>query len=454
MKLREIKWKSHPILGNLKLNFLNGNKEPCDTIILAGENGTGKTTILETIHSFLNMGPITPFEYIEYQINSNIYTAYPIEDNFHNNYFIIQNIETQQERKIQTDRYNNFNRIKEDTEDPRHYGCLYSKAQANYPTQPIQVIGRNSLDNDIYTEEKEIKADALKQLLIDIQTLDNNDANRTRPQTQEEWTHFDSQSRIYRFSSTFNAFFSGVLTYDRIEFDNENNNYQIYFKKNGIDIKIDNLSTGESQIVFRGTYLLRNVGKLNGCIVFIDEPEISMHPLWQQKILSYYKGLFIHNNQQIAQLIIATHSQGIVSEALKDSVNTKVIKLMYNADGSIQNADISIPPVLKNIQSVEVNYQVFGVASTDYHNALYGYIENKGWMSDYKRKKGESEDYIKQKKDGTPESPVKKCLSEKIRHIIHHPENKYNSYTSDELKKSIEDMRKYISSKQAVQKHS
>lgn len=35
-----------------------------NTIILAGENGTGKTTILDTISEFLNLGAVTPFDYM------------------------------------------------------------------------------------------------------------------------------------------------------------------------------------------------------------------------------------------------------------------------------------------------------------------------------------------------------------------------------------------------------
>ena len=46
MKLRKIKWNNHPILGNLELNFVNPlSNTPYDTIVIAGENGTGKTFV-------------------------------------------------------------------------------------------------------------------------------------------------------------------------------------------------------------------------------------------------------------------------------------------------------------------------------------------------------------------------------------------------------------------------
>ena len=53
--IREIKWHNHKILGNLELNFTKPDGTPYNTIVLAGENGVGKTTILETLATFLNL---------------------------------------------------------------------------------------------------------------------------------------------------------------------------------------------------------------------------------------------------------------------------------------------------------------------------------------------------------------------------------------------------------------
>lgn len=56
--IREIKWHNHKILGNLELNFTKPDGTPYNTIVLAGENGVGKTTILETLATFLNLETI------------------------------------------------------------------------------------------------------------------------------------------------------------------------------------------------------------------------------------------------------------------------------------------------------------------------------------------------------------------------------------------------------------
>ena len=50
MKYRKITFKNHPVLGNVCFDFTNAQGRTVDTIIIAGENGCGKSLLL----SFLN----------------------------------------------------------------------------------------------------------------------------------------------------------------------------------------------------------------------------------------------------------------------------------------------------------------------------------------------------------------------------------------------------------------
>lgn len=43
--IRKIKWNDHAIWGNLELDFTKPDGSVYNTIVLAGENGTGKTTM-------------------------------------------------------------------------------------------------------------------------------------------------------------------------------------------------------------------------------------------------------------------------------------------------------------------------------------------------------------------------------------------------------------------------
>lgn len=60
MRIKKIKYKKHPILGNLELDFTSENNKAEDIIFLAGENGCGKTTIIDNI-----------FDVIAYKLNYN-----------------------------------------------------------------------------------------------------------------------------------------------------------------------------------------------------------------------------------------------------------------------------------------------------------------------------------------------------------------------------------------------
>ncbi|MDO4276522.1 MAG: AAA family ATPase [Eubacteriales bacterium] len=148
------------------------------------------------------------------------------------------------------------------------------------------------------------------------------------------------------------------------------------FEKHGKEIPVDSLSTGEKQIVFRGAHLLKNINSMSGGIVLVDEPELSMHPKWQQKVLQYYRSLFNKNGSQDAQMIIATHSEYVLRSALEDRDNVLIIVLNDN-NGTIHSKNITAPTILPTITSAETNYLAFGILSVHYHIELYGYLQNK-----------------------------------------------------------------------------
>lgn len=447
MKLRRVKWANHPILDNLEIDFVNPKtNKPYSTIIFAGENGTGKTTILETINNFLCIGSFNPFDFIEYEVNDNVYRAVPLNNNNIDSFFKRVDVASGAATDIRSNKNNNLNNIKRDDKDPRHYGSLLSKPRADYKTSIITSSTTQELDKNKYDDDNNDDFTSLKQLLVDIQSEDNDHYREINqecskrglsPMSEDE---FELSSKMHRFKKAFNTFFDNIK-YNKVS--NSNGEKLILFSKNGKDIALDKLSTGEKQIVFRGAYLLKNLNQLSGSIIMVDEPELSMHPKWQEKILGYYKNLFTDDaGSQFSQLLFASHSTGVISNALQDLDNTKVFVLRTDDNGSIVSGNIEKPSVLPYTLAAEINYQAFDIASTDYHNALYGYIEAEGWLPNF-RATCKFETYNKLHKDGTTES-CKVSLSEKIRHIIHHPENRHNSYTLEQLKESIDRMRNFI----------
>ena len=98
------------------------------------------------------------------------------------------------------------------------------------------------------------------------------------------------------------------LTFQYSHLDRDDNVW--FTNNNGEKFEIDELSTGEKTLLSKVLYLyfLDYKDKL----ILIDEPELSLHPSWQTKVLNLYKNFAIKNN---CQIIIATHSPHIIASA-------------------------------------------------------------------------------------------------------------------------------------------
>lgn len=466
MKLRKAKWQNHPSLGNLELDFTRVDGTAYDTVVLIGENGSGKTSVMESIGTFLNVGSFDPFEYLEFEVDGGIYRVLHRDETYggNNTFFRLQDMASGGIANIHVDRYNNSQELENNTKDPRHYGCVISKARANYRTDKIKHTTTSHLDSSKYSNDNDDNFTSLKQMFVDIVSQDEHDytvINEGKSQadtiTVEQFR--SDHSKQYRFVHAFDAFFADRgLKYCEVE--NQGDNKEIFFKRGGSKIEIDSLSTGEKQIVYRGMFLLRNLNMLSGGIVFVDEPELSMHPRWQKKILSFYEDLFRDKlGRRMVQMFVATHSNYVVDSAFTDADNHLVLLLSSDNNGvvtchKVANAD----RVLPRISTSEINYLAFHLPSIEYHTELYGHLQiqagnlSRGRTFSVK----EMDDYIKGQQLYNPRIHAKQYKFERsandsttydtlcsyIRNCIDHPDpSKHTPPTESELETSIELLR-------------
>lgn len=445
--IRKIKWDNHGFLGNLELDFSKPDGSAYNTIVLAGENGTGKTTILETLATFLNLGSMEAFEYISYTADGIPYTithggGLDFKQGFHSR----KNESDGSVTGVHSNRNINRQLINTDRADLRYYGFSYSKARSGFKTQIVKSSTTQQLDSEKHDADSNDDFTPIKQLIVDITTQDNSEWMKiTESGIGTPFETFKQNSKKYRFEKAFNSFF------DTVKFKGVDNTdpkeIKILFEKYSREIPVDNLSTGEKQIVFRGAHLLKNINSMAGGIALVDEPELSMHPKWQQRILQYYRGLFTKNGTQDAQVIIATHSEYVLRSALEDRDNVLII-VLTDEHGTIQPKRITAPSVLPTVTSAETNYLAFGILSVDYHIELYGYLQNKTNSLSVKS----CDDYIAaQTTLYNPAMHAKasaftnqrgqttnyQTLPTYIRNQIDHPDPN-RSYTKEELKTSIE----------------
>ncbi len=96
-------------------------------------------------------------------------------------------------------------------------------------------------------------------------------------------------------------------------------------------------------------------------LVFIDEPEISLHPNWQMQYLSFIRELFSNAEYATSHILVATHSHFLISDLRGE--NSKIIGLKRE-DGKIQIVDL--PPDIDTYcwSPDDILYNIFNVTSS------------------------------------------------------------------------------------------
>lgn len=384
MKITKVKWQNHPVLGDLELSFMRQDGTVYDNIVLIGENGSGKTSVMESISTFLNVGSFDEFEYLEFESNGTIYKALHRDEARQTvkNFFRLQNTITGNITEINIDRQHAPSLLT-NPEDPRSYGCAISRARANFRTEKIKHTATSTLDDNKYSDDNSDSFTSLNQMFVDIvaqdeheYTLINEGKDHAHTITVDNFRL--NHSKQYRFVRAFDNFFiDRGLKYSKVE--DLNGNKEILFEKGTNKISVDNLSTGEKQIVYRGMFLLRNFNVLSGTVVFVDEPELSMHPRWQKKILPFYEDLFKDGaGNRTAQMFFATHSNYVVDSAFSRPEDHLVIMLSSDANGVVTSHYVNdADRVLPRVSSAEINYLAFHLPTVEYHVELYGYLQIK-----------------------------------------------------------------------------
>ena len=187
--------------------------------------------------------------------------------------------------------------------------------------------------------------------------------------------------------------------------------------------------------------------KKHDLIVMIDEAEMHLHPSLQQILVQEIMEL-----SKSVQVFITSHSPIFVHELfLADAIgNTKKHLLKKGADGSVVNVEIK-EALLPRATPAEINYLAFNYPTLEYHNELYGqlsYLKNISSPSGLDRELGISDD---EKRDWKRDNGYVEKLSihSILRNSFHHKENKENEYCTDQfimdnLQESIKFLRERI----------
>ncbi len=206
-------------------------------------------------------------------------------------------------------------------------------------------------------------------------------------------------------------------------------------KGNKQQIKLESMGSGYEMIfsLIYSYYLACQSQKQ--LIVLIDEPELHLHPMLQEQLIT-----FIMKTSKHAQIFMSTHSSLLIKQL---STNNLVKIMILNKENHpLPMKERKLPYYSSN----ETNFLAFNLATEEYHNELYEYL--KSLHGETLAIKEFDEKYFIQEKNEAKSYPWKGHPNEVslhtfIRNQIHHAvEN--GKPNSEDLKQSIMQMRMYI----------
>lgn len=174
-------------------------------------------------------------------------------------------------------------------------------------------------------------------------------------------------------------------------------------------------------------------------IFLIDEPELHLHPIWQMKLVELLMRI-----SMTSQVFLSTHSPYIFKNCLIDKVGLYIFNKDENNKRVISDARESNWKHFPWSPSWgEINYYAYNLPTVEFHNELYGYVQELSKISNI----SDFDSYLKNSKkisltkkyksNSRQEENVTLCTY--VRNQIHHPENNYNSrFNDEELRKSTE----------------
>ncbi|HEY5537000.1 MAG TPA: AAA family ATPase [Ignavibacteria bacterium] len=206
-------------------------------------------------------------------------------------------------------------------------------------------------------------------------------------------------------------------------------------------IKTKDLGSGVEMILT--LLLLKSIaGESKGSIIYlIDEPELHLHPRAQDKLLE-----LLLKESKDKQIILSTQSPYIFKNCMMNDVNFIILSRDEDNKILLNYANISGWGKFPWSPSWgEINYHAYGLATIEFHNELYGFIQETTQnftisdMETYLLQRGiqKNKSWIKIS-NGNPQPPENATLPTYIRNSIHHPENTTNpKFTETELTNSI-----------------
>ena len=300
MKIKNLHIKEFKGLRDISINF-EKNDKPLDLVVLAGSNGSGKTRVLESILQYFQ-------DHIQYNYRGN---SNKIEIYFEEKEKICRNNVGDEMELYEGLKSFSYHEI----DNPRNEKHIKIKKELNilpkiiYVPTEINFQKMNTASTTLVQEYNFINI-VNTNLIKDIPSYIATKMISAMLKNKNEKVG-DVQKKVF---NEINEIFENLSIDVKVEdISQDGRNITLFTNSAGDKFDINELSSGEKQLFLR-TLAIKMLNPENS-IILIDEPELSLHPKWQQRIVDVYRKIGKNN-----QIIIATHSPHILGSVKKENI--------------------------------------------------------------------------------------------------------------------------------------
>ena len=367
MKIKKIEIKNNKILKDISIDF-EKNGKVIDTIVVAGSNGSGKTTFLESIWNYF-------FDIVLYKTDIMEKINITLENKF--------------EDSIKNQIINELHFLSSYKENDRK---KYQAILSSFETLPKLIYIPTEINfSEVKTETTNFYREYSFFNIVDfnmIKDIPSYIVSRIIYMLgqNENLTMLDARKKV---TEEINGIFN-ILELDiKLKgISKDGKNMPIFENSQGEEFDINELSSGEKQLFLR-TLSIKML-EPEDSIILIDEPELSLHPKWQQQIIKVYQNIGKNN-----QIIVATHSPHILGSVpskniiiLSKNEENKIVPItgeeLYSSYGQTSDRILEDIMGMKSARNIEVQNLLDDVRNfvsenryeTDEFKEKYNKLEN------------------------------------------------------------------------------